>query len=226
MKRGGFRGGRSLARRKTDKPGRSDQNKAAVPTASKKGIETALAEFFVDTDGQSPIEGEAPDIHLGQIDFSSREAIHQYLSFRLADELYAVSILYIKEIIKPSLFTELPRTAAVILGIISLRGTIVPVVDLRVLLGLDDKVQTRKSRILIVSVEADDQIGLLVDEVKSVIRLRDEDLEPPPAVFGRAEAEHIKGVGWFDGEMYTLLELSSMVQLDRFVLTSKEGRTK
>ncbi len=214
-----------MAKRKTDKPGRAARKKAAAPAAG-KALEVALTEFFVDTDDQDAAEGEAPDIHLGLVEPSSREAIHQYLSFRLADELYAVSILYIKEIIKPNLFTELPRTAPVILGVISLRGTIVPVVDLRILLGLDDAIQTRKSRILIVSTEGDDQIGLLVDEVRSVIRLRDEDVEPPPAVFGRSEAEHIKGVGWFDGEMYTLLELASVVQLERFVLVGKEGRAK
>ena len=226
-------------KKKSATPKKAGADKSAKGAAPKKsgtarsaaairaeGFRQALAEFFVGQGEQDQMEEEAPDIHFGVAELHGREAIHQYLSFRLADELYAVSILFIKEIIKPSLFTELPRVAPVILGVISLRGTIVPVIDLRLMLGLDELAQTRRSRILIVSTGGDDQIGMLVDEVRSVIRLHEEDIEPPPAVFGRTEAEHIQGVGRFDGEMYTLLELDTIVQLENHVLVGKEGRAK
>jgi purine-binding chemotaxis protein CheW len=63
----------------------------------------------------------------------------------------------------------------------------------------------------------DELVGLLVDEVRHVIRLKDEDIEPPPGVFDRVEAEHIVGVGRQEGEMYTLLDLDSVIQIDRYL---------
>ena len=149
---------------------------------------------------------------------ASRGALdaHEYLTFRLAEENFGLSILHIKEIIKPPLITPVPRTQEVILGILSLRGTVVPVVDLRRRLGLDAGPQTRKTRILIVQMESD-LIGLLVDEVRHVIRLRESDIEPPPAVFGRVEVEHLRGVGRQEGEMYTLLDVASVVQIERYL---------
>ena len=72
------------------------------------------------------------------------------------------------------------------------------------------------TRILIVQLK-DEMVGLLVDEVRHVIRLKDEDVEPPPGVFDRMEAEHIVGVGRQEGEMYTLLDLDSVIQIDRYL---------
>ncbi len=211
---------KSKASEKREKEPGSD--KGAVDTAA-DAFERALSEFFVSPDDLEGLEAGAPDIHLAAPGPSAREALHEYLSFRLADEQFAVSILYIKEIIKPSIFTSLPRTDPVVLGILSLRGTIVPVVDLRLLLGLEEQQQTRSSRILIVN-SGGEQIGLLVDEVRHVIRLRDEDIEPTPAVFGRSEMEHMLGVGRYDGEMFTLVDLQAVVQLERLVHNTPGGQ--
>ena len=109
-----------------------------------------------------------------------------------------------------------------ILGVLSLRGMIVPVVDLRLLIGLDELPQTRRSRILIVDADGE-LIGLLVDEVRHVIRLGEQDIEAPPPLFGRTETEHMLGVGRFDGEMYTLIDLLSIVDLDRFIDKASGG---
>jgi chemotaxis signal transduction protein len=200
--------------------GQADSPDALEAAAS--AFERALDEFFVSPDDQDRFEASAPDIHLLASEATSGEAVQEYLSFRLSDELFAVSILFIKEIIKPPVFTAVPRTAPVILGVLSLRGTIVPVVDLRLLIGLDESPQTRRSRILIVDADGE-LIGLLVDEVRHVIRLGDQDIEPPPALFGRTETEHMLGLGRFDGEMFTLIDLLSIVDLERFIDQASGG---
>ena len=177
----------------------------------------ALQEFFVSPDEMDAAGAMSLDLYRDEMDTRLRaEGVQEYLSFVLADESYAVNIFHIKEIIKPPMITEVPRTERVILGVLNLRGMIAAVVDLRRRLGLDAAEQTRKSRILIVQLR-DELVGLLVDEVRHVIRLKDEDIEPPPGVFDRVEAEHIVGVGRQEGEMYTLLDLDSVIQIDRYL---------
>jgi purine-binding chemotaxis protein CheW len=177
----------------------------------------ALEEFFVSPDEMDAAGAMSLDLYRDEMDTRLRaEGVQEYLSFVLADETYAVNIFHIKEIIKPPMITEVPRTERVILGVLNLRGMIAAVVDLRRRLGLEAAKQTRKSRILIVQLR-DELVGLLVDEVRHVIRLKDEDIEPPPGVFDRVEAEHIVGVGRQEGEMYTLLDLDSVIQIDRYL---------
>jgi purine-binding chemotaxis protein CheW len=179
--------------------------------------EEALVEFFASEKELDATGAMSLDLYRDQLDTRLRaEGVQEYLSFVLASEIYAVNIFHIKEIIKPPMITKVPRTEGVILGILSLRGNIATVVDLRRRLGLRAEPQTRKSRVLIVQLD-DDLVGLLVDAVKHVIRLKSEDIEPPPGVFDRSEAEHIVGVGRVEGEMYTLLDLESVVQIDKFL---------
>lgn len=203
-------------------PADGQANSPVGVDAAAGAFERALSEFFVSPDDPDRLEANAPDIHFLSSETMGGEAMQEYLSFRLSDELFAVSILFIKEIIKPKVFTDVPRTAPVILGVLSLRGTIVPVVDLRLLIGLDELPQTRRSRILIVNA-GDELVGLLVDEVRHVIRLGEHDIEPPPPVFDRTETEHMLGVGRFDGEMFTLIDLLSIVDLERFIDKASGG---
>lgn len=188
--------------------------------AKSEALERALSEFFVDPNGPS---AAVADVHRTPELASAK--VQEYLSFRLGEELFAVNILNIKEIIKPAAVTELPRCEPVILGILSLRGTILPVVDLRMLLGHEQSPLTRSARVLIVT-DGDELIGLLVDEVRQVLHLADENIEPPPGVFGRSETEHMLGVGRIEGEMYILLDVGLWMNLDRFIRKVPGGRAR
>jgi purine-binding chemotaxis protein CheW len=176
-------------------------------------LEAALREFFAD-----PEELDAGDLGLGELGEARGAAgagVQEYLSFRLAEERFALPIAQIREIIKVPLITRVPRTEPFVLGVLSLRGTIVPVVDLRMLLGQPDSPQTRRSRVLIF-IRAGELVGLLVDEVHHVIRLGEEDIEAHP--FGtRPEADPIVGVGRQDGEIVALLDLHTALAAERFV---------
>jgi purine-binding chemotaxis protein CheW len=118
----------------------------------------------------------------------------RFLTFMLAGEEYALDILRISEIIKVRPVTEVPRAPAFVTGIISVRGTIVPVVDLRLRLHLPASEPGPAGRILIVT-KQDEPYGLVVDEVVHVVRLHAEDIEPPPAAVGVASSEFIGGIG-------------------------------
>jgi len=118
----------------------------------------------------------------------------RFLTFLLAGEEYALDILRISEIIKVRPVTEVPRAPGFVTGIISVRGTIVPVLDLRLRLHLPAPVPGPAGRILIVT-RNDEPFGLVVDEVVHVVRLHAEDIEPPPAAVGGQNAEFIGGIG-------------------------------
>ncbi|MBN1959628.1 MAG: purine-binding chemotaxis protein CheW [Deltaproteobacteria bacterium] len=136
----------------------------------------------------------------------------ELLAFWVADEEYAISIIEIQEIIKVQPITELPRAGSAVLGIISLRGTIVPILDLRRVLHLEERPISRQTRILVVRSE-DDPIGLLVDRVTSVTRFDAKKVEATPHAMRRQTSEFVRGVGRLDSRLFIILEVSSVIAI-------------
>jgi len=137
----------------------------------------------------------------------------EVLAFIIGSEEFAIDIRRIREIIKPREATEVPRAPRFVLGIISVRGTIIPLIDLRLRLRLDPSQwpPSRDARILIVN-RADESFGLFVDEVRQVVRMRDSDVEPPPAMLGGPNAEFIAGIGRpYRDRLLILLELDAVL---------------
>jgi len=138
---------------------------------------------------------------------------HEVLAFGIGEEEYAVDIRRIREIIKLRVATEVPRAPSFILGIISVRGTIVPLIDLRQRLRLDPPLWPpgREARILIVT-RAGESFGLFVDDVRQVVRMRDSDVEPPPPMLRGGESEFISGIGRPYGDrLLILLDLDAVL---------------
>jgi len=146
----------------------------------------------------------------GQEDEAAAGETLELLSFRLAQEVYAVRLTSIRQIIKLMPVTLVPRAPEYVLGIVSLRGTIIPVFDLRKRLGLSAGEATRKSRIIVVANEKY-SVGLIVDEVEMVIRLHESAVEPPPTVLAGVESEFIEGIGRVDRKMIILLDLEKLL---------------
>src|SRR5579875_3548526 len=118
----------------------------------------------------------------------------EYLSFVLAGETYAVQIAHVAEILRPPPITEVPRAPSTVLGVISVRGKLVTVVDLRRRFRLSEAPFDRKTRVLLADVGTGEQIGLLVDEVQQVWRLAVQEIEPSN-VLGGEQPAHIAGIG-------------------------------
>lgn len=139
----------------------------------------------------------------------------EYLCFRVADEKYAVNIMDLKEIIKPREVTEVPRVPGFVSGILSLRGIIIPVFDLRKRLGLARVGETGKERIIVVK-KGEEFCGVLVDEVIQVVRIAGSTLEPPPAVLDGIDRDFVSGIGRFDRQMLILLNLEKILDVTLF----------
>lgn len=138
----------------------------------------------------------------------------EYLAFVLAGETYAVQIAHVAEILRPPPITEVPRAPATMLGVISVRGKLVTVVDLRRRFHLKESPIDRKSRILLADLGKGEQLGLLVDEVQQVWRLAADEIEAA-TVLGGEQPAHIAGIGRpadAQGGTLILLELRPILE--------------
>ena len=117
----------------------------------------------------------------------------EYLAFKLADEAYAVRIEDVSEILKPPPITPVPRAQSLVLGIMSIRGRLVTVIDVRKRFSHHDSDLGRRTRILLIDVDGE-TIGALVDEVLQVYRLGESEIEPG-SVLGADQQPHVVGIG-------------------------------
>jgi purine-binding chemotaxis protein CheW len=142
--------------------------------------------------------------------------VSQYLGFRLGEEEYAVRILRVKEIIAYTPITKVPGMPSVVLGVINLRGKVVPVVSLASKFGLPARPITRWSCIVIVETDLDGEsasVGLLADAVSQVLDLSTQDIEPPPAFGARVRVEYLEGLGRIEGGFVLLLDLDRLLSV-------------
>ena len=138
----------------------------------------------------------------------------QYLTFFLADEEYAVNIQKVKEIIEYSSVTKVPKVPGWIRGVINLRGNVVPVVDLAVRFGLDERPTTKTTCIVIVEVQQDAEntvMGVIADAVNQVIELNPGDIEQPPAFGTRVRLEYLAGMGKLGKKFALILNIDRVL---------------
>ena len=136
----------------------------------------------------------------------------QIACFRLGMDLYAVDIMRIKEIIRPQKLSGLPKAPDFIEGVISLRGMVIPVVDMRRRFDLPDCETTSLTRLLIVRVIGQ-LLGLVVDDVTEVITVPVKDIKPPPHLTNGPDADCLIGVCLVKGDMVLLLNLDKILTL-------------
>jgi len=157
-------------------------------------------------------EEAAPREEVAEEAEAENTASVELLCFRVAAEEYAISIMDVKEIIKPRELTEVPRTPPFVGGVLSLRGIIIPVFDLRVRLGLSTGERSPKERIVVVKRERG-FCGVLVDQVVQVVRLPVSGFEPPPVVLEGIDRDFVQGIGRVEGRMLILLDMGKVLDV-------------
>ncbi len=186
---------------------------AAVARAGESPEDDPLAALFA-----APLEMELATEESYMQAVSGRlekdeSGLRKFLTFVLDKEEYALDIAFIREIIKPREITDIPRVPGFILGIISLRGIIIPVFDLKQRLKLGKVEISDVSRIIVSQVE-DRIVGLLVDNISQVVQLSTRTIEPPPAVLTGIDRELVEGVGRHQDRMMILLQLPSVIDAE------------
>lgn len=141
----------------------------------------------------------------------------QYLTFMLSGEPFAIGILCIKEIIEYSGLTEVPMMPGCIRGVINLRGSVVPVLDLSVRFGKPPSPITKKTCIVIVEVHTGEEshdMGVVVDAVNAVLEIPRSEIEPPPAFGAKIRTDFIEGMGKVNGHFVILLNVNQVLSID------------
>jgi purine-binding chemotaxis protein CheW len=134
----------------------------------------------------------------------------QYLTFKLDEELYAVDIVKVREVLEFTAVTKVPRTPDFMRGVINLRGNVVPVVDMRLKLGLTQTEKTVNTCVVITEVEVDGEktiLGALADSVQEVIELDASQIVPPPRMGTRIDTDVIRGMGKRDDHFLIILDI-------------------
>jgi len=134
----------------------------------------------------------------------------QVVAFKLRGEEYGVNIFHVQEIRNLVDITRVPFSASFIKGVINQRGSVMPVIDLKKRLGIEQTPYTNLSRIVTVIV-GDLQVGLLVDAVTEVLTIRSKLVDPKKTVSDRAMEKFLSGIGNIDGRLVTMLNLEEIV---------------
>jgi len=146
---------------------------------------------------------------------------HQYLTFTLGSEMFAVGILNVKEIIEYGNLTEIPMMPTFIRGVINLRGAVVPVVDLAARFGGKISAVQRRTCIVIVEITQEDakhDIGIMVDAVSEVLEIRANEIEPPPSFGAKIRADFIAGMGKVNQKFVIILEIQKVLSVDEMAI--------
>ena len=134
----------------------------------------------------------------------------QYLTFKLGNEVFGIDVAKVREVLDFTTITEIPRTPDFMSGVINLRGSVVPVVDLRLCFQMSKTERTRNTCIVVVEVMLDGEatvIGALADSVEEVIDLEPDQIQPAPRIGARIRTDFIKGMGKRETQFIMILDI-------------------
>jgi len=141
----------------------------------------------------------------------------QFLTFKLSDEIFAVDISKVREVLDFTAITKVPRTPEFMRGVINLRGSVVPVVDMRLKFGMSKTEKSVNTCIIIVEVSVDQEttiLGCLADSVQEVMDLEPDQIEPAPKIGTRLRTDFIKGMGKRNENFVIILEINKVFTSD------------
>jgi len=145
----------------------------------------------------------------------------QYLTFKLDDEIYALNISHVREVLDFTKISRVPRMPEFMCGVINLRGGVVPVVDLRIKFGMPEKEKTVDTCIIIIDITIGEEqtlLGIMADSVQEVMNLDADQIQPPPKIGTRLKTEFIKGMGKKNDEFIIILQCDKVFSSEELVV--------
>ena len=152
------------------------------------------------------------------------EQVSQFLTFELAAEIYAINILFIREIIEYGNLTQVPMVPDFIAGVINLRGSVVPVIDLSSRFGRSETLITKRTSIVIIEIASNNEmleIGIMVDIVNEVLEISADAIEDAPSFGASIRTDFISGMGKIDGKFLIILDVERVLSLEELSVVSE-----
>jgi purine-binding chemotaxis protein CheW len=150
--------------------------------------------------------------------------VRQYLTFKLSEEVFGVDVAQVREILDYIKITKVPQTPDFMCGVINLRGSVVPVVDMRLKFGMDKTETTVNTCIVVVEVNLDSEniiLGALVDSVQEVFELGPTDIEAAPRIGTKLKTDFIKGMGKREDKFIILLDIDKVFSSEELTLVTQ-----
>jgi len=151
------------------------------------------------------------------------DELGQYLSFMLGGKPYGLAILNIKELIEYSEVTEIPMTPDFIAGVINLRGSVVPVIDLKLRFSGETTKISKRTTIIILEIKTEDlriEVGVMVDLVNEVLDIPQSDIEPSPSMGDQIQTNFISGMAKVDGDLLIILDIKHVLSIEEISIAS------
>jgi purine-binding chemotaxis protein CheW len=148
----------------------------------------------------------------------------QYLTFRLEDEVFAINVAQVREVLDLTKITKVPRTPDFMRGVINVRGNVVPVVDLRLKFGLPKTTNTLDTRIVVMELLLEGEttvVGALADSVHEVMDLEPANIEKPPKIGSRWRSEFIRGIGKQEDQFIIILDIDRIFSTDELAIVEE-----
>ena len=148
----------------------------------------------------------------------------QYLTFTLDEELFALDIAKVREVLDYTSITKVPQTPDFMRGVINLRGSVVPVVDMRSKFNMPVAETTVNTCIIIVEVDIDGEgtvLGAMADSVQEVLELGPEQIEPPPRIGTKLKTDFIKGMGKRDDHFVIILDIDKVFSASELTMVEE-----
>jgi len=145
----------------------------------------------------------------------------QYLTYKLADEIFGLDIAKVREVLDFTTITKVPQTPEFMCGVINLRGSVVPVIDMRLKFGMSKTEQTVNTCIIITEVILDDEstiLGALADSVQEVLNLNSGEIEPAPKIGTGLNTDFIRGMGKLDDQFIIILDIDKVFSAEELAM--------
>jgi purine-binding chemotaxis protein CheW len=150
----------------------------------------------------------------------------QYLTFRLSQEVFAVEVAKVREILEYITITRVPKTPEFMRGVINVRGSVVPVLDVRLKFGMSATERTVNTCIVVLEIDFEGEttiLGALADSVQEVIELEPDQIEPAPKIGTQLRTEFIKGIGKRDNEFIMILDIDKVFSAEDLEKVTSSG---
>ncbi len=151
---------------------------------------------------------------------AEKKAIETFLSFTLEEEVFAINVSKVINILEMKPITRVPRTPQFLKGVINLRGTVLPVIDLRLKFGLPEKEATVDTSIIVLNIEKDGEavlLGILVDAVKEVLEFKTDEIAPSPSIGTKYDSGFIQGMWRIEESFIMVLDIDKVFSIEEII---------
>lgn len=154
---------------------------------------------------------------------------YSYLTFKLGEEQFGIHVSQVLNILKMVKVTEVPKSPEYMKGVINLRGSVLPVIDIRIKFGMPEKEYTNNTCIIVMDLDMEGEttyLGTIVDEVLSVHEIEEKQIEPPPSIGNKYKSEFIYGMAKVEENFIMLLDMQKVLSVDELHEVIEKSESK